>query len=119
MRFMSMLKSAENQGTPPQALMDAMGPFIEQFLKDGTLIDTGGLAPTSMSTRVQLSGGRLTVLDGPFSETKEVVGGYAIMEFGSREEAIEMAKQFLELHRTYWPDWEGVSEVRQVFGLND
>lgn len=119
MRFMSLVKAAENQGTPPQALMDAMGQLIEQSMKAGSLIDTGGLAPTASSTRVRLSGGRLTVVDGPFSETKELIGGYAIMEFNSQEEAIEAAKQFLELHTTHWPEWEGECEVRQIFGPND
>ena len=119
MRFMSLVKSAENQGTPPQALMDAMGHLIEESVKAGILIDTGGLAPTAMSTRVRLSGGNLTVVDGPFSEAKELVGGYAVMDFNSKEEAIEAAKQFLELHTKHWPEWEGECEVRQIFGPND
>ncbi len=119
MRFMSFVKSAENQGTPPQALMDAMGQLIEQSLKAGTLVDTGGLAPSSTSPRVRLSGRQITVLDGPFSEAKEVIGGYAVMEFSSQEGAIEAAKEFLELHRKYWPEWEGECEIRQVFGPND
>ncbi len=89
MRFMSFVKAAENQGTPPQALMDAMGHLIEESMKAGVLIDTGGLAPTAMSTRIRLSGGNLTVVDGPFSEAKELIGGYAVMEFNSKEEAIE------------------------------
>src|SRR5689334_8356083 len=83
MRFMSFVKSAEVQGAPPQALMDAMGQFMGPYLQAGTLIDAGGLAPTSMSTRIRIAGGQITVLDGPFSETKEVVGGYAIMELSS------------------------------------
>ena len=119
MRFMFLVKADENQGTPPQALMDAMGRYIEESAKGGSLVDTGGLAPAAMSTRVRLSGGKLTVLDGPFSEAKELVGGYAIMEFKSKEEAIEEAKEFLELHKTHWPEWQGESEVRQVFGPND
>ena len=119
MRFMSFVKAAENQGTPPQALMDAMGHLIEESMKAGVLIDTGGLAPTAMSTRIRLSGGNLTVVDGPFSEVKELIGGYAVMEFNSKEEAIEAAKQFLELHTKHWPEWEGECEVRQIFGPND
>src|SRR5580700_10754876 len=119
MRFMSFVKSDENQGPPPQALMDAMGPYIEQAMKGGHVIDTGGLAPTSAATRVRIAGGQLTVLDGPYSEAKEVVGGYAVMQFDSKEEAIESAKEFLELHRKYWPEWIGECELRQVFGPND
>lgn len=119
MRFMFLVKATEDQGNPPQALMDAMGPFIEKAMQAGTLIDTGGLAPASASTHVRISGGRISVLDGPFGEAKEVVGGYAIMELNSKEEAIEAAKDFLELHKTHWPAWEGESEIRQVFGPND
>jgi hypothetical protein len=99
--------------------MDAMGQLIEESTKAGTLIDTGGLAPTATSTRVRVSGGNITVVDGPFSEAKEVVGGYAVMEFKSKEEAIEAAKQFLELHKKHWPEWTGECEVRQIFGPND
>ncbi|HTE85942.1 MAG TPA: YciI family protein [Dehalococcoidia bacterium] len=119
MRFMSLVKGAENQGTPPQALMEAMGELIEKSMKAGVLIDTGGLAPSAMSTRVRLSGGRYTVVDGPFAETKELVGGYAIMELNSREEAIEAAKEFLDLHTAHWPEWVGECEVRQIFSPND
>jgi hypothetical protein len=118
-RFMFFVKAAEDQGPPPQALMDAMGPYIEKGMQAGNLVDTGGLAPSDMGTRVRVAGGKLTVLDGPFSETKEVIGGYAVMDFNSREEAVEAAKAFLELHATHWPEWEGESEIRQVFGPND
>jgi hypothetical protein len=119
MRFMSMIKADENQGNPPQALMDAMGRLIEESIKAGILIDTGGLAPTAMSTRVRLAHGNISVVDGPFSETKELVGGYAVMEFNSKEEAVEAAKQFLDLHKKHWPEFEGECEVRQIFGPND
>lgn len=119
MRFMMQVITDENQGTPPQGLMDAMGEFIGKAMNSGTLIDTGGLAPTSMGTRVRVSGGRISVLDGPFSESKEVVGGYAIMEFNTKDEAIEAAKEFMELHSTHWPGWIGTSEVRQIFGPED
>ena len=116
MRFMMMVKSAENQGPPPQELMDAMGKLVAEASKSGQMVATGGLAPTATSKRVRLSQGQLTVMDGPFIETKEVVGGFAIMEFGSHQEALESAFAFMELHRKYWPGWEGVSEIRQVFG---
>lgn len=119
MRFMSMIWTDETQGPPPQALMDAMGPLMEEGFKSGTLIDTGGLSPAATSTNVRTSGGNITVVDGPFSEAKELVGGYAIMEYKSKEEAIEAAKQFLELHAKHWPEWVGGCEVRQIFGPND
>jgi hypothetical protein len=119
MRFMTFIKGAENQGNPPQALMDAMGTHIEKAFRSGILIDTGGLAPVSAGTRVRLSGGRIGVVDGPFSETKELIGGYAVLECASLEEAIEATRQFLDLHRTHWPEWEGECEIRQIFGPND
>jgi hypothetical protein len=119
MRFMSFIKADENQGPPPQALMDAMGGLIEEAMKAGTLVDTGGLAPAADGIRVQLSGGKITVVDGPFSEAKELVGGYAVMNFNSKEEAVESAKQFLELHKKHWPEFQGACEVRQIFGPND
>jgi hypothetical protein len=116
MRFMMMVKSAESQGPPPQALMDAMGKLVEQATGSGQMLATGGLAPTATSKRVRLERGKITVTDGPFTEAKEVVGGFAIMEFKSHEEALESALGFMELHRKHWPGWEGVSEIRQVFG---
>jgi hypothetical protein len=119
MRFMMMVKSAENQGPPPQELMDAMGTLVAGAYKTGQMIATGGLAPTATSKRVRLSHGQIAVVDGPFAETKEVVGGFALMEFKSHEEALESALGFMELHRKHWPSWEGVSEIRQVFGPGD
>ena len=68
---------------------------------------------------MRLSGGKLAVLDGPFTETKEVVGGYAVMEFNSREAAVRSAVEFMELHKKYWPGWDGETEVRQIFGPDD
>jgi hypothetical protein len=119
MRFMMLVKSAENSGPPPKELMDAMGKLVEDATKSGQMIAGGGLAPTAMSKRVRLSRGQITVIDGPFTEAKEVVGGYAVLELKSNEEALESALQFMELHKKYWPNWEGVSEIRQVFGPED
>ena len=116
MRFMMLVKSAENKGAPPKELMDAMAKLSEEAVKAGTIRDSGGLSPTAASTRVRLSRGRVTAIDGPFTEAKEVVGGYAVLEFKSKEEAIESAKNFMELHKKYWPGFEGETEVRQVFG---
>jgi hypothetical protein len=116
MQFMMMVKSAENSGPPPKPLMDAMAKLIEETAKTGTMVQTGGLGPTAQSTRVRLSKGQLTVTDGPFTEAKEVVGGFAILDLKSKEEAIEAAVRFIELHKEHWPGWEGESEIRQVFG---
>jgi hypothetical protein len=116
MKFLMMIKHSEGLRNEeiPQALMDAMGKFVEQSLKSGILKDTAGLKPTSEGFRVRLSKNQLKVTDGPFTESKEVVGGYALMELPSRKEAMEMARQFMELHRVHWPGFEGESEVRPL-----
>ena len=98
---------------------DAVASLGEEAVKAGTMIGSGGLAPTAKSTRVRLSGGQINVIDGPFTEAKEVVGGYAQFELNSKEEALEGALRFMELHRQYWPGWEGETEIRQIFGPED
>ena len=119
MRFMMLVKHAENSGPPPKELMDAIAKLSEEAVKAGTMLGTGGLAPTAQSTRVRLSGGQLKVIDGPFTEAKEVIGGYAQFELKSKEEAIEGAVHFMELHKKHWPGWEGETESRQIFGPED
>jgi hypothetical protein len=119
MRFMMLVKSAENSGPPPKELMDAIAKLGEEASKAGSMIETGGLAPAAMSTRVRLAEGKITALDGPFAETRELVGGYAIFEFKSKQEAIESALRFMELHRKHWPGWEGETEIRQIFTMPD
>jgi hypothetical protein len=95
--------------------MEAMGEFIERSRRSGTLVDTGGLLPSKDGVRVRLASGKITVTDGPFSESKEVIGGWAILKADSRAEAIRIATEFMELHRKYWPGFEGESEVRPMF----
>jgi hypothetical protein len=91
-----------------------MGEFVNENLKSGVLIDTAGLQPTSKGTRVRLSRGRITVTDGPFTETKEVGGGYALLEASSNTEAIDLATKFMDIHRVNWPQFEGACEVRPL-----
>ncbi len=120
MRFMMLVKHAEKlSGPPPKELMDALAKLSEEANKNGTIVASGGLAPTAMSTRVRLSRGQISTIDGPFTEAKEIVGGYAVLDFKSKEEATEGAKRFMELHKKYWPGWEGETEVRQVIGPED
>ena len=119
MRFMMIVKHAEKQGPPPKELMDAIGKLAEEAAKAGTMLGSGGLGPTAQGARVRLSGGQVTVTDGPFTEAKEIVGGYAQFELKSKEEAIESAIRFMELHKKHWPGWEGETEVRQMFGPED
>lgn len=115
MRFMMIVKTAENQGFPPKELMDVIAKQAQEETKAGRMLGNGGLLPTAQGARVCLSGGKVTVIDGPFTEAKEVIGGYAQFEFKSKEEAIEAAIQFMDLHKRYWPGWEGETEVRQMF----
>jgi hypothetical protein len=119
MRFMMIVKHAETQGLPPKELMDAIGQLAEQETKAGTMLGSGGLGPTALGARVRLSGGKVTVTDGPFTETNEVVGGFAEFELKSKQEAVESAVRFMELHKKHWPGWEGETEVRQMFGPDD
>ena len=119
MRFMMIVKSAENSGFPPAALMGEIQKLSDEAVKAGTMIGSGGLGPTTLGARVRLSGGQLSVIDGPFTETKEVIGGYAQFELKSKEEAVEGAVRFMELHKKHWPGWEGETEIRQMFGPED
>jgi hypothetical protein len=98
----------------PQSLLDEMGEFVTDNLKSGVLIDTGGLEPTSKATRVRLSRGRIKVTDGPFTEAKEVIGGYALVRAHTDAEATELATKFMEIHRRTWPEFEGACEVRRI-----
>jgi hypothetical protein len=120
MRFMTLVKSAQDScGAPPPELMEAMAKLSEEASKNGTLLEAGGLAPASLGNRVRLSNGKIMVIDGPFAETKEVVGGYAVFEVNSKQEMIDATVKFMELHRDHWPGWEGETEIRQIFGPDD
>ena len=119
MKFMMIVKHAEKQGPPPKELMDAIAKLGEEAVKAGTMLGNGGLGPTAQGARVRLSGGQVNVIDGPFTEAKEVIGGYAQFELKSRQEAVDSAVKFMELHKKYWPGWEGETEVRQMFGPED
>jgi hypothetical protein len=117
MKYLTFIRHSESyrQAGPPPALMEAMGKFAQRSLKDGTLVDTGGLLPSKDGVRVRLAAGKITVTDGPFTESKEIIGGWAIIKADSKEEAIRIATEFMELHRKHWPEFEGESEVRPMF----
>jgi hypothetical protein len=119
MRFMMIVKHGEKQGNPPKELMDAIAKLAEEETKTGTMLGSGGLRPTAEGARVRLSGGQVTVIDGPFAEAKEIIGGYAQFELKSKEEAVKSAVQFMELHKKHWPGWEGETEVRPMYGPDD
>lgn len=114
MRFLSMIRIDENSGREPdERLMTDMGKLIEEMTEAGVLIHTAGLRPTSEGVRVRLRGGELSTTDGPFTETKEVIGGYAVLEAKSKDEAIELTKRFLRVHGD---EWELECEVRELEG---
>ena len=119
MKFMMIVKSAERSGFPPPALMEAIDKLSQDAAKAGTMIGGGGLGPTALGARVRLSDGKIIVTDGPFTEAKEIVGGYAQFELNSKQEAIEGAVRFMELHKQHWPGWEGETEIRQMVGPED
>ena len=116
MKFLMMIKHAE--GAPglehPEALYRAMGTFVEESFKAGILKDTAGLKRTEHGYRIRSKGGTLTRTDGPFTETKEVVGGYAIVETKTQAEADALAHQFMELHRIHVPEFDCECEVRPL-----
>ena len=116
MRYMMFIKHPEDYRgkTPPASLYAAMGEFVGAAQKSGAFIDGAGLQPTDAGTRIKLKSGRITTIDGPFTESKEIVGGYALMELKSREEALEYGRQFMELHRIHWPEFESECEIRPL-----
>ena len=117
MKYLTFIRHSESYRAtpPPPALMAAMGKFIERSLKEGTLVETGGLLPSKEGARVRLANGKITVTDGPFSESKEVIGGWAILKAETKAEALQIATEFMELHSKHWPGFEGESEVRPMF----
>jgi hypothetical protein len=114
--FMTIILRPDQEGSSvPQELGDAMGPFMEKALAHGTLISTAGLKRTSEGTRIVARGGKTTTVDGPFTESKELVGGYAVLEAESHEAAVELAREFVKLHTDNgWPDV--IVEVRAIDG---
>jgi len=121
MRFLSYIESDPTQpfGPPPPELFSAIGAFGAEMASLGVSVDSGGLGPIESSPHIRVSGGRLTVTDGPFAEAKEVIGGYGMYEVRSLEEAVEYSRRFMQIHLDVWPAFEGTSVIRQVFGPDD
>lgn len=114
MQFLSMIRIDESKGqVPSQQLMDDMGKLMEEMTRKGVLVMTAGLRPTAEGARVRLREGKLSTTDGPFTEAKEVLGGFAVFEAPSLAAAIELTKQFLRVHG---PEWDVECEVRQMEG---
>ena len=113
MRYLIMLKATQPATPPPPELMEAIMSLGAEASAAGVLLDTAGLLPSAAGARVRLSGGSLTVTDGPFAEAKETIS-YALYEVRDKDEAVEWASRFLGLHRDLWNGWEGDADVLQV-----
>ena len=116
MRFLCLYRPAAGENGPPPRAEDfaRMGAFIEDMVKTGALLATDGLAPSAQGARVRVTGGEFTVMDGPFTETKELIASYAMIQAKSRQEAVELTRRFLEC-----VGGDGEVEVRQVFEPTD
>jgi hypothetical protein len=115
MRFMYVVTSSQPTRGPTPALMEAMHKLAEREIKAGRMLDSGGLMPVAMGgAQVKISDGKLSVVDGPFVETKEMIGGYAIFELRNKEEALAAAREFMQLHLDHMPGWDGTCEIRMM-----
>ncbi|MFB7462165.1 MULTISPECIES: YciI family protein [unclassified Streptomyces] len=113
-RFLTMIRINEQDLPPekfPAEFEQRMGALFEEITKAGVMLDTAGLLPTSEGTRLSWSGGKISYTDGPFTETKEVVGGYSLTQCKDKAEAIEWTKRFLEIHPA---EWNVSAEVREI-----
>ena len=119
MRFMMIVKGDRNYeaGVPPsRELMAAVGKLTEESMKAGIVLQNGGLLPSKMGARIDAADGKLTVTDGPFAEAKELIGGFAIVQADSKEEAIRIGSRFMQLHvDVLGPSYQGQLEIRQMF----
>jgi hypothetical protein len=117
LRYIVLLTGARLTDAPP-ALMEAIMKLGGEASASGALLDTAGLAPSTDAARVQLRAGHLSVMDGPFTEAKEVIS-YALYDVRSKEEAVEWARRFMAAHQEHVPDWDGVADVLRVMGPED
>jgi hypothetical protein len=118
MRYLMLLSGTNPPTPPPPELFEAIMKLGGEATEAGVLLDTAGLLPSASGARVSLGGGKLTVTDGPFTESKELIS-YALYEVRSKEEAIEWASRFIKVHRDLWPGWEGNTDILQVMGPAD
>jgi hypothetical protein len=110
MRFLCVYKPSKPEGAPPtEQEMAKMGKLVEEWMKSGVLLATEGCLPSALGARVRLAGGKITVTDGPFTEAKELIGGFALIQARSKEEAIEHTRNFLKIAG------DGETEIRQVY----
>ena len=118
MRYITILKGAQPAGPPPGGLMEAIMALGAEATASGELLDNAGLSPSASGARVAVTGGELSVMDGPFAEAKEFIS-YAVYEVRSKEEAVEWASRFMQLHADLWPGWQGECDVVKIMGPED
>ena len=122
MRFMMMVsatKDSEAGKMPPQELMERIGKDAERLMKEGVMLMSAGLAPTSAASKVEARGGKLTVTDGPFAEATETIGGFAIIEAKDKAEAVEHGRRFMQIHiEVLGPGYTGAVTVRPLFSAD-
>ena len=117
MKFMTLVKTSSKSKASPQPPAELFGAIMKLGMEAGpALVQQGGLMDIEKGASVRLANDEIVVVDGPFSESKEWVGGYAVYDVASKAEAIEWAVRFLELHKQFWPGWEGDVEIRQIMG---
>jgi hypothetical protein len=112
MRFLSIYKHAERNTPPTPEEMAKMGKLVEEGFKNGWLLGTEGCLPSALGARVRSDAGKITVTDGPFTEAKEVVGGFALINAPSKEEAIQLTRDFLKA-----AGGDGECEIRQLYEM--
>src|SRR6202167_2930084 len=116
MRIMYIVTSPHPPGPPTPELMEAMHKLADREIKAGRMLDSGVLMPVAAGAQVRITDGQLSVVDGPFVEAKEVIGGYAIFELPGQEEAVAAGVEFMQLHRDLMPSWEGTGQVPSFMG---
>jgi hypothetical protein len=115
MRFMYIVTCPE-PAQPTPALLEAMHKLADREIKAGRMLDNGGLMPVQTGAQVRIKDGKLSVIDGPFIEAKEMIGGYAIFDLPGPAEALASAREFMQLHKDFMPGWDGTLEVRAIAG---
>lgn len=114
MRYLSLIRASETSGPPPQALLEAMHALATRNQENGSMLDGGRLMSTASGMRGSLRKGKIAITDGPFTETSEVIAGYAIFDLPDRDAVRAFMLEFLELHQRYAPGWEGECETREM-----
>ena len=116
MKFITMVTSAagSRDGVPPPAFLQALGAFGKSAAEAGVLVEQAGLRSIDDGGFITLADGELNFIDGPYTEAKELVGGYAVFDVPSKEDAVSWGRRFMELHQQHWNGWEGHLEIRQI-----